>query len=152
MRSTRLLSLTAALLSMAGAFPTLVQAADPTPPPSVNVADIEEANQYFNGWLGPGYFPSIVVSRPGATFLRLHFSSVYIPDGAWVELANASGEVLQRFNANDVGRPGNDYYAKSIESDAIKITMRHDGNRYGAFSMVIDRVDVANWQVPSGSH
>lgn len=142
MRYTLLSGLTAALVSMAGAFPCLAQAADPTPPPLVRVADIEETKHYFNGWLGPDYFPSTVVSRPGATFLRLHFSSVYIPDGAWVELANASGEVLHRFDANDVGSPEDGYYANSIEGDAITMTMRHEGNRYGAFSMIIDRVDV----------
>lgn len=142
MRTTRLLRLTAAMLSMAGTFPCLAQAADPTLPSLVRVADIEEARQHFNGWLAPGYFPSTVVSRPGATFLRLHFSTVYIPEGAWVELANASGEVLQRFDAKDVGSPRDGYYADSIEGDAITLTMRHDGNTYAAFSLTIDRVDV----------
>ena len=142
MRSIRHLRLTAALLSMAGAFPCLAQATDPEHSSLVRVADIEETKQYFNGWLAPGYFPSTLVSRPGATFLRLHFSSVHIPDGAWVELANASGEVLHRFDANDVGSPEDGYYANSIEGDVVTVTMRHDGNTYAAFSLTIDRVDV----------
>ena len=142
MRSTRLLRLTAAVLSMAGTFSCLAQAADSTLPSLVRVADIEEAGQHFNGWLAPDHFPSTVVSRPGATFLRLHFSSAYIPEGAWVELSNASGEVLHRFDAKDVGSPEDGYYANSVEGDAIILTMRHDGNTYAAFSLTIDRVDV----------
>ena len=145
MRATRLLRLTTAMLSMAGASSSFAESAGPPLPSPVRVADIEEARQLLNGWLAPGYFPSTVVSRPGATFLRLHFSSVHLPEGAWVELSNASGEVLDRFDASDVasGSGEDGYYAKSTEGDATTVTVRHDGSNTGrAFSLVIDRVDV----------
>ena len=145
MRPTSLLRLTAAMLSIAGVSSSLAGTSGPALPSPVRVADIEEARQVLNGWLAPGFFPSTIVSRPGATFLRLHFSSAHIPDGAWVELANASGEVVDRFDADDVasGNSGDGYYAMSVEGDATTVTLRHDGSNLGrAFSLVIDRVDV----------
>ncbi len=145
MRSTSLFRLSVAMLSIAGAASSFAETAEPTLPSPVRVADIEEARQVLSGWLAPGYFPSTVVSRPGATFLRLHFSSVYLPEGAWVELANASGEVVDQFDANDVasGSGEDGYYAKSVEGDATTVTVRHDGSNTGrAFALVVDRVDV----------
>ncbi|HEY4146239.1 serine protease [Pinirhizobacter sp.] len=145
MRSIHLFCLTAGMLSMAGASSSLAGPVDPDVQLPVRVANIEEASQRLNGWLAPGHSPSMVVSRPGATFLRLHFSTAYIPDGAWVELTNASGEVVDRFDADDVasGSTGEGYYAASVEGDTTTVTMRHDGSNAGrAFSLVVDSVDV----------
>jgi trypsin-like peptidase len=145
MRSLSLLRLAAAVLSMAGASSCLAQAADSAPTSLMRVADIEETRQQLNGWLAPGVSPSTIVSRPGATFLRLHFATAYIPTGAWVELANAEGEVVNRFDASDVASASTEsgYYAMSVEGDTVTVTLRHDGTRIGRpYSLDIDQVDV----------
>jgi V8-like Glu-specific endopeptidase len=107
------------------------------------VADIVQADHRLKGFVRSEGNPLLRISHPGATFLRVHFATVDIPDDVVVEMVNGDRSEAHRFTRADAlrGAGENGYYAMSLGGDEITVTVS-GGRRGAAYDLRVDKVDV----------
>jgi serine protease len=140
----RMLPLSLAIAVMAGgASAALAQGDAGGSTGLTRVADIVDADYRLSGFQRGLASPSLKIGYPGATFLRLHFATIDIPDDAVVLIANRDRSEVHRFALADVVRAAGDdgYYAMSVTGD--EATVELVGGREGhPYALHIDKVDV----------
>ncbi len=84
---------------------------------------------------------SETVFSPGATFLRVHFNKLNLPDGDYLTVSNPNGEEYWTYTAKGPRGTG-ELWSFIIESDTALVEL-HSGNRVkarGRFGVAIDRI------------
>ncbi len=140
----RLLPLSLAIAVTVGGSPTALADTDaPVSTGLVRVADIVDADYRLSGFQRGFANPSMKIGYPGATFLRLHFAAVDIPDDAEVSIANRDRSEVHRFTLADVVREAGDdgYYAMSVGGDDVTVEVI-GGQEGRSYALHVDKVDV----------
>jgi S1-C subfamily serine protease len=109
----------------------------------VAAVSIESPHPYPDGAAARPVVWSATVHRPGATFVKLHFSALAIagtraggaPRGDYVSLQDAAGVERQVLTGLEPG----DRWAPAIAGDTVVVALHADGHD-AAFGVVIDRV------------
>lgn len=120
MSKARKMIIGGALLLVGGLLPFLGPDAGAQTPPSqrqeyapTEVAQVEDADLK----LGYGGKTEEVLSRPGASFIKVHFDRMLLAEGDYVTLSDMKGGEVQKFAG------GRDKWATSISGDKVKLAL-----------------------------
>jgi hypothetical protein len=107
------------------------------------IAHVMPADHRLAGITGDAGTSTLAIVYPEASFLRLRFASVDIPDNAYVEVLNGDGSEVHRFSREEASARSGDhgYYAISLAGDTAEVRVAGAGAG-SPYALRIDQVDV----------